>query len=352
MTLLITGATGFVMSVLARQWLDAEPRARLVILDASPADAAAVRYFAPVADRLSVVVADITRPDTWRGTLARHDITHIVHGATITPISRGTAREAKREPEAENPARIVDVNVMGTVALLDWARSLSGLQRFIYVSSGAVYKHHGPDRPGEPLPEDGYVMPRTLYGVSKLASELITERYGELFRLSTTSVRLSSVYGTMDRPTASRNFRHVPNRIAHLAVGGVKRVRVNTLEAVGDYVHAEDVARAIIALLRLQQVRYSAYNIAMGHTTRLSSLVDWAAEKYPGFHAEISPAEDADIVQDPSRMDGMWGAYDISRIHAETGWKPRPAREALHAYMDWIAAEGAAVACTSAGAVS
>ena len=36
----------------------------------------------------------------------------------------------------------------------------------------------------------------------------------------------------------------------------------------------------------------------------------------------------------------MWGAYDVSRIHAETGWKPRPVREALHAYIDWIRAQG------------
>jgi nucleoside-diphosphate-sugar epimerase len=240
---------------------------------------------------------------------------------------------------------------MGTVALLDWARTVPGLQRFIYVSSGAVYKHHGPDRPGEPLPEDGYVMPRTLYGVSKLASELITERYGELFGFSTTSVRLASVYGTMDRPTASRTFRHGPNRIAHMAVAGVKRVRVNTLEAVGDYVHVEDVARAIVALLRLEHVRYGAYNIAMGHTTRLGDLVEWAAEKYPGFHAEITPAEAADIVQDPARIDGMWGAYDISRISAETGWRPRPVREALHAYMDWIAIEGDVGVPTGQGGV-
>jgi nucleoside-diphosphate-sugar epimerase len=35
----------------------------------------------------------------------------------------------------------------------------------------------------------------------------------------------------------------------------------------------------------------------------------------------------------------MWGAYDISRIAGETGWAPRPMREALHAYMEWIAAE-------------
>ena len=55
--------------------------------------------------------------------------------------------------------------------------------------------------------------------------------------------------------------------------------------------------------------------------------------------AEISAPEQADILQDPTLKDGMWGAYDISRISGETGWKPRPMREAMHAYMDWIVAE-------------
>jgi UDP-glucose 4-epimerase len=336
MTLLVTGATGFVMSVLGRHWLEADPSERLVVLDAAAPDAAAVRYFASVADRIDVVVADVTKPDTWRAALGGRDITHIVHGAALTPLSRGTAAEAKREPEAENPGRIIAVNVMGTVAVLEWARTLPNLQRFIYVSSGAVYKHHGPDRPGEPLPEDGYVMPRRLYGISKLASELITERYGDLFGLSTASVRLSSVYGTMDRVSPSRNFRHVPNRIAHMAVEGVKRVRVNTLAAVGDYIHVEDVARGIVSLLRAPALRYNAYNIAAGATATVGDLMGWAAEKAPGFHAEITAADEADILQDAALTDGMWGAYDISRISTETGWKPRPVREALHAYMDWI----------------
>jgi UDP-glucose 4-epimerase len=338
MTLLITGATGFVMSVLGRHWLDANPGEKLVILDAAAPDAAALRYFACVADRLDVVVADVTQPEMWAKALSR-DITHIVHGATVTPLSRGTAAEAMREPEAENPHRIIEVNVMGTVAVLEWARTLQRPPRFLYVSSGAVYKHHGPDRPGEPLPEDGYVMPRRLYGISKLTSELITERYGDLFGLPTASVRLSSVYGPMDRVTASRNFRHVPNRIAHMAVEGVKRLRVNTLDAVGDYIHAEDVARAISALLRAPALRYSTYNIAAGTTATLGELVAWAAEKAPGFHADLVADEEADILQDATLRDGMWGAYDISRISAETGWKPRPVREALHAYMDWIAAQ-------------
>ena len=339
MTVLVTGATGFVMSVLARQWLEAEPDLRLVALDAAPLDAAGQRYFAPVADRLEVIVADVTQPETWQAQLDGAGITHVVHGATVTPLARGTAADIGREPEAHDPARIMAVNVMGTVAVLEWAKRQSSIARVVYVSSGAVYKHHGPDRPGEPLPEDGYVMPRRLYGISKLTSELVAERYGDLFGLSTVSVRFSSVYGTMDRATASRNFRHVPNRIAHKALEGEGPLRVNTLDAVGDYIHAEDVAGGIRALCAAPRLRHSVYNIAAGEATTIGQLVDWAAEKVPGFAAEVVAAGGAEMVEDASLTGGMWGAYDIARITAETGWRPRPTRESFHAYIDWLRAE-------------
>jgi nucleoside-diphosphate-sugar epimerase len=336
MTLLITGATGFVMSVLARHVLEADPAARVVALDAAPPDAAAQRYFAPVADRLRLLTADVTLPETWQDAVREEAITAVVHGATITPISRGTAATARIEPEAEQPRRIVEVNVMGTVAVLEVARTLPGLRRVIYVSSGSVYRHHGPDHPGAPLPEDGYVAPRRLYGISKHASELIAARYGELFGLSVAGVRLSSVYGTMDRATASRDFRHVPNRIAHAALRGGRRITVNTLDAVGDYIHAEDVARAIAALLAAPTLRHDAYNIALGETASIGTLVAWAAERAPRLHAAVVDAAEAEIVADPTLTGGMWGAYDIARITAETGWRPRPMREALHAYIDWL----------------
>src|SRR5437764_14476777 len=98
MTLLVTGATGFVMSVLGRHWLEADPRARLVVLDAAPLDAAAQRYFAPFTDRLAVVVADVTVPGTWRPARDGHAVTRIVVAATIPPISPGAATAARPEP--------------------------------------------------------------------------------------------------------------------------------------------------------------------------------------------------------------------------------------------------------------
>jgi nucleoside-diphosphate-sugar epimerase len=134
-------------------------------------------------------------------------------------------------------------------------------------------------------------------------------------------------------------MHHVPHRIARLALDGLKRVRVNTLDAVGDYIHAEDVADAIISLLRAPRLHYGAYNVAAGATASIGEMVGWVAEKVPGFSAEIVAPEQADIVQDPALRDGMWGAYDVSRISGETGWRPRPMRAALHAYMDWLVAE-------------
>src|SRR5260221_3445969 len=170
MALLITGGTGFVMSVLARHLAERDPAERIVVLDRAPPDAAAVRHFAPVAGRIAHVTADIAQPG-WEAALDGRQITRIVHGATVTPISRGEPGSAeRRDPEFENPARILEVNLMGTVRMLDWARGQNGLERFIYVSSGAVYRNHGPDWAGEALPEAGYVMPRKLYGISKFAS--------------------------------------------------------------------------------------------------------------------------------------------------------------------------------------
>jgi UDP-glucose 4-epimerase len=334
MTLLITGATGFVMSVLARHWLERDPDARVIVLDQSEPDDAAIRHFAPVADRLTIVTADLTRPG-WETRLAAHAITRIVHGATITPLPGAMAAAAQRNPEAEQAARVIEVNLMGTVNLLEWARRQPVLQRFIYVSSGAVYRNQGPDWADEPLPEDGYVMPLGLYGISKFSAELVVNRYAELFGLSAASVRLPSVFGPMDRVTATRNHPHVPNKVAHLALAG-RPIRVNTLDGVGDYLHSGDAADAMARLLLAPPLRHRVYNIASGVATTTRELIAYTAELVPGTRAETVPPEQADIVQDPALRGGKWGAYEISRVFNEVGWRPRPVRDALHDYIGWI----------------
>jgi nucleoside-diphosphate-sugar epimerase len=240
------------------------------------------------------------------------------------------------QPEALMPAKIVEVNLMGTVQLLEWARQSKQVRRFVYVSSGSVYRHHGPDWSSEALPEDGYVAPLTLYGISKFAAEMVVNRYADLFGLSAASVRLSSIYGPMDRATESRNFRHVPNRVAQMALDGVV-IRPNSLEPIGDYLHSVDAARAIHALVQAPQLRYRHYNVASGVAVSIGEIIGWAAEKVPGVRHEVSTGEAANVIQDPNLSGGMWGAYDIARLERDTAWRPRPAREAFHDYMDWLA---------------
>ncbi|MBX3568033.1 MAG: NAD(P)-dependent oxidoreductase [Rhizobiaceae bacterium] len=335
MTLLVTGGTGFVMSVVARAWLDRDAQARAVILDASGLDAMAETFFAPVRDRLTVVTADVTEPSGWAERLDRFGISAIVHGATVTPNSRPD--DPTRPPESFDPAKIIDVNLSGTLRMLEWARGRQTLRRFVYVSSGSVYRHHGPDWRGEPLPEDGYVAPLTLYGISKFAAEMITNRYADLFGMPAVSVRLSSVYGPMDRVTGSRNVRHATNRIAHMALAG-ETIRPNSLEPVGDYVSSTDVARAILALIDADRLRYRHYNIGSGTTATIGDIIGWARQRVPGLKVEVSPSETANVRLDPALRTGMWGEYDLARIERDTDWRPTPPARAFHDYMDWIAA--------------
>ena len=94
-----------------------------------------------------------------------------------------------------------------------------------------------------------------------------------------------------------------------------------------------------MALLDAAKLRHAVYNVALGEIATIGDMIGWASEKVPGVRAEVTAPDAADILQDSASRGGMWGAYDISRIVAETGWRPRPMREAFHAYMDWIVAE-------------
>lgn len=336
MTLLITGGGGFVMSNLARLWLERHTEERVVILDAGPMDEALERFLRPVAERLRYEQGSVLDRDRLDALAESEAITRIVHAATVTLFAPETPDGLKLgDPEAEAPARLLEVNFMGAVNLLELARRIPALTCFINLSSGAVYNDYGPEPPG-PMPEDGWVDPPEFYGISKLASELTARRYAQLFGLKVASCRLSGVYGPMDRWRPSRAYRCPPNVILHRALAG-EPIRINAPDGVGDHIHAQDVARAIMALMEKEEpFQQHVYNIALGRAVSLQELVETAAEVVPGLRWRIAPEADCDVVIDPTFKGGRWGAYDISRIAEETGWRPRPLRDALAHYAEFI----------------
>ncbi len=329
MRLLVTGGTGFVMSHVVRTWLERHPSASVVCVDVAPPDSLADRFFEPVRERLAVVTGDVRNPHLLDTIPGKDSITHIVCGAAMTP-SIGTT-------EKSGAAMIAGVNIMGPVHCLELARTLPGLERMIHVSTGSVYGDDGPDD-GRPLPEDGYVQafPETLYPVTKLTGELLANRWRNLFGLPLHVVRLASVYGPMDRPTPGRDFACVPHVMMHKALRK-EPWSVSGAGGVGDFIHAADVAGAICDLLAAPALRHGVYNIASGERITLDTLADLVCQVVPGATwYEAAPGDVADIVGSPARTAGAWGAYDITRITADSGWRPGSLREGLADYAAWI----------------
>ena len=340
MTLLITGGGGFVMSNLARMWLERHPDERAVVLDLGPKDAALERFWAPVAERLSYVRGSVLDAGLL-GRLGReHRPDRILHAATVTLFAPETPDgERIADPESDVPDTVLEVNIMGTVRVLELARTLPGLRTFVNLSSGGVYNDHGPEPPG-PLPEDGWVDPPEFYGISKYASEMIARNYGRSFGFPVCSCRLSGVYGPMDRWRPSRAFDCAPKVALHRAMEG-RVIRINDTEGVGDHIHAGDVARAMIALLEKENgFDHPVYNVAQGEAVSLAGLLALCREIEPGLKWEIAPPAECDIVVDPRFKGGRWGAYDTSRLRTETGWEPMPMPRALRHYAEFIRSFG------------
>jgi len=323
--LLVTGGTGFVMSNVLRQWVERGPGYRATSVDLFPADQRLARFLEPYAGQVRLVEGSVTQRACWDQELRDLAPDYFIHGAAMTP-NRG-------QSEKSQARTVVEVNVQGVLNALEWARNCRSLKRMLHVSTGSVYGDDGPDGP---LPEEGFEMrsPDSLYPITKRAGELLALRYRELFDLPLAVCRLSSIYGPMDRWTPGRDFQCVPNLVVQHALRGAP-LRVAGAAAVGDWLHAADAARGMLALIDAAAPRHALFNIAYGEAVSIRELVETVAALVPGTRWRETDARQADIVADPERRRGAWGAYDNSRLRA-LGWSPMPLAEAFADYLDWM----------------
>ena len=195
MATLVTGGTGFIGSNNVRDL--AERGHQVVSFDIVPPDDLARRDAGAWAERVTWVTGDTLDRESLEEVAASHSIDKIIHNATYTHYG---------DLETVDGRRVFDINVMGTANALDLARQL-GVKRFMYVSSGAVYSSAGPS--DQPLNEDIPFYPQSIYGITKYASERLTQRYGEMYALDTVSVRLGPELGTHGKGDALSD-PHVP----------------------------------------------------------------------------------------------------------------------------------------------
>ncbi len=225
MTVIVTGGAGFIGSHTVERLLS--KGYNVVVID---------NYYSgslgnlPRGDgRLIILEKDVS--DTGSiikiSSLVREgDVEAIIHLAAIINIVEVN----------ENPQRALDVNVKGTLNILELARKL-GAKRVVFTSSTAVH--------GEPvyLPvdEDHPLNPANLYGETKLFSERLLNRYTRDYGLSTVSLRYFNVYGPRMRPGP---YAGVVLSFIQALLKGDTPVIYGTGNQTRDFIYVGDVAEA------------------------------------------------------------------------------------------------------------
>jgi nucleoside-diphosphate-sugar epimerase len=323
---LVTGGCGLVGANLARHLLVTRPACQVIVLDREPPAPVVELFLDEHRDRLTFSIGDIADPTAFDGL---EHATVVIHAATVTHVP---------EWEAATPRRYVDVNLVGTTNVLEWARGVRTLERLVYVSTGGVYGDQTGASSESPQSEDGPFAPRTLYAISKHACELLVWRYAELFGLDHLVVRLSGVFGPLERPTGSRTGMSPIHALMHAAIAGRPlRVTARSLESAGDHISAEDVAAGLARLADAPAPAHRTYNVAYGSLTPFHELLE--ALQRAGLSLElqvVDQLEDADVDLDPIHRRARWNAYDITRAGTDVGWRPRPLVEQLTSYADWL----------------
>ena len=216
------------------------------------------------------------------------------------------AAQASVPNSVADPATDAEINVLGTINLLERCRE-AGVRRVVYSSTGgALYGE--PEQ--SPCTEEHPVRPLSPYGISKYVAERYVEMYGRFHGLEYTILRYANVYGPRQDPFGEAGV---------VAIFTQRMVRGDEVVVFGDgtqerdFVYVEDVSRA--NLLALERGAGQAMNIGCGVGTSVNELLKSLRES-TGYEREPTYTE-------PRAGDVYRIALDASRAGRELGWEPK-----------------------------
>jgi len=204
-------------------------------------------------------------------------------------------------PSIQQPLRYHRVNVDGTVAVLEAARS-SRVKRFVYAASSSCYGI--PDQ--VPTPETAPIRVEYPYALTKYTGEQYVMHWNKVYGLPCVSLRLFNVFGPRSRTSG-----------AYGAVFGVflaQKLERKSFTVVGDGSQSRDftfVTDVVDALVRAaeSQVEGEIFNVGSGGTYSVNHLV------------ELLGGDVVNIPKRPGEPDCTFA--DIKKISQMLGWQPK-----------------------------
>jgi len=316
MSVLVTGAAGFIGSQVARALL-ARGEDVVGIDNFSPYYDPVLKFarLKPLKDEkaFSFVEADIADREAMLALANSHKgIDRIVHLAAQPGVRHSMV----------DPYIYVQTNVMGQLVMLELARQLPGLKHFVYASSSSVY---GGNRKQPFAEADRVDQPISLYAATKRSDELLGETYAHLYKLKSTGLRYFTVYGPWGRPDmspwifAQAVHEGSPLHLYHL--GFVQR----------DYTFIDDIVAGTIAALDKPAAAagHRVYNLGASLSEDILKVID-LVEKAMGKKAvvELKPGPPGDMQETSA---------DISAASRDLGWRPKVAvEEGIPKFVEWF----------------
>jgi GDP-4-dehydro-6-deoxy-D-mannose reductase len=242
--------------------------------------------------------ADVTDPGALAESIRDVRPRGLVHLAALSWVA-----ESWREP-----ARVWEVNVVGTVHVLEAVRQECPEARVLVVSTGEVYGR----AERIPTPEDAALAPVSPYAASKAAAEIACRQAHEA-GLDVVVVRAFGHEG----PGRDERFAvgSWTRQLAELELAGGGALRVGNLDAERDITDVRDVCRAYRLLLE-PSVPADVYNVATGKPVPMSRVVDLLVGM---VNCAVAVEPDPERLR-PADIPVLSG--DSSRLERATGWRP------------------------------
>ena len=205
------------------------------------------------------LTADLTIPGALDELVAKNEITRIVHLAALqVPLV------------AADPLRGAEVNVVGTIRLLEAARRSSTVAGVSYASSSAVFSSDGE-----------WGRPQTLYGVFKAANEESARFYARDYATPSIGLRPCVVYG----PNRDQGFSAAVTHALKAAVLGLSY----TIPFYGriDLQYVQDVAAAFVAVTVADQIGTEVFDLH-GDLVDVAEVVSLIEQEVPESAGQIT----------------------------------------------------------------